>query len=152
MGEMRLRTANNILNEQIDAMSEDLLNPEQKEYVKTFIAMPPKMKDIVIETMLENQRRGNFVRIYPTKHSDYYDCFLSQNRQCQQQLYYALFSDVFPSFKDLTKSSNFLNYEQLITQILNSERSLNGRSAGTNAQRNGQKKDGNGNLARLRVQ
>jgi len=73
------------------------------------------MKEIIIETMLEHQRRGNFVRIYPTKNSDYYDCFLSSNRQTQQQLYYTLFSDVFPSFKDLTKSSNFLNYEQLVT-------------------------------------
>jgi hypothetical protein len=27
--------------------------------------------------LLENQRRGNFVRIYPTKNSDYYDCFVS---------------------------------------------------------------------------
>ena len=35
------------------------------------------MKEIVIETMLEYQRRGNFVRMYPTKNSDYYDCFLS---------------------------------------------------------------------------
>jgi hypothetical protein len=94
-------------------MPPELMNLEQKEYVKNFIEQPQKIKEIVIETMLEQQRRGNFVRIYPTKNSDYYDCFLSQNRQTQQQLYYTLFSNVFTSFKDLTKSSNFLNYENL---------------------------------------
>ena len=72
-----------ILNQQIDAMPGELMNPEQKEYVKTFIETPPKVKEIIIETMLEHYRRGNFVRIYPTKNSDYYDCFLSQNRQTQ---------------------------------------------------------------------
>lgn len=51
--------------------------------------------------MLEHQRRGNFVRIYPTKNSDYYDCFLGGNRHNQQMLYYYLYTDVFPSFKDV---------------------------------------------------
>jgi hypothetical protein len=31
--------------------------------------------------MLENQRRGHFVRIYPSKNSDFYDCFLSPSKQ-----------------------------------------------------------------------
>lgn len=53
--------------------------------------------------MLENQRRGNFVRIYPTKNSDYYDCFLSGNKQIQQTVYYYLYSEVFPSFKNFSK-------------------------------------------------
>ena len=75
--EYRLKMAANILTEQVDAMPEELFNIEQKDYVKSFITMPAKMKEIVIETMLEHQRRGNFVRIYPTKNSDYYDCFLS---------------------------------------------------------------------------
>jgi len=29
------------------------MNPEQKEFVKSFIALPAKVKEIVIETMLE---------------------------------------------------------------------------------------------------
>ena len=82
--EYRQKMATNILSEQIDAMPEEKLNLDQKDYVKSFITMPPKMKEIVIETMLEYQRRGNFVRMYPTKNSDYYDCFLSSNRQTQQ--------------------------------------------------------------------
>ena len=43
-----------ILNQQIDAMPGELMNPEQKEYVKTFIETPPKVKEIIIETMLEH--------------------------------------------------------------------------------------------------
>ena len=62
-----------LFSQQIDAMPDELLNPDQKEFIHSFIGMSPRMKDIVIETMLEHQRRGNFVRIYPTKNSDYYD-------------------------------------------------------------------------------
>ena len=131
--EYRQKMATNILSEQIDAMPEEKLNLDQKDYVKSFITMPPKMKEIVIETMLEYQRRGNFVRMYPTKNSDYYDCFLSSNRQTQQQLYYALYSDCVPSFKDLSKSSNFLNYEHLASQLILKDRQVNGRSAATHA-------------------
>ena len=127
--ELRQRNIQDILSNHIDSMSDDLLKGEQKEFIKTFIWMPPKMKEIVVETMLEHKRRGNFCRIYPTKNSDYYDCFLSVNAQCQQQLYYALYSKVFPSFKDLAKSSNFLNYEHILTQLLAKERQVGGRSA-----------------------
>ena len=66
-----------ILSDQIESMPDELFNLEQKEYISNFIQLPQRMKEIVIETMLEHQRRGNFVRIYPTKNSDYYDCFLS---------------------------------------------------------------------------
>ena len=52
--EQRLRIATSILNEQVDQISDDLLNVEQKEFVKNFIALPAKTKEIVIETMLEH--------------------------------------------------------------------------------------------------
>jgi len=35
-------------------MPRELMNPEQKEYVKTFIETPPKVKEIIIEKMLEH--------------------------------------------------------------------------------------------------
>ena len=73
----RIKLAQNILIEQIDTTPDELFNEDQKEYVKGFIQLPARMKEIIVETMLENHRRGNFVRIYPTKSSDYYDCFLS---------------------------------------------------------------------------
>lgn len=36
-----------------------------------------RCRDIVIETMAEYQRKGNYVRIYPTRGSDMYDQFFS---------------------------------------------------------------------------
>jgi len=33
----------------------------------------PKMREIMKETLIENFRRNNFIRIYPTKTSDIYD-------------------------------------------------------------------------------
>ena len=52
----------------------------QKEYLNQFLQLNSKHREMIIEAILENQRRGNFVRIYPTKNSDFYDCFLSQNK------------------------------------------------------------------------
>jgi hypothetical protein len=34
-----------------------------------------KYKDFVRETLQENQRRGNFIRIYPARGSEMYDMF-----------------------------------------------------------------------------
>lgn len=82
------------------------LNWIQKEYLNQFSKLATKQKEILIETMLEHQRRGNFVRIYPTKNSDFYDCFLSQNKQNQQAVYHFLYSDVFLSFKDACNTKN----------------------------------------------
>lgn len=50
----RLKLAANILSEQVDSMPEELFNIDQKDYIKSFITMPAKMKEIVIETMLEH--------------------------------------------------------------------------------------------------
>jgi len=61
----------------------DEINWIQKEYLNQFLQLSSKQREIIIETILENQRRGNFVRIYPTKNSDFYDCFLSHNKTNQ---------------------------------------------------------------------
>ena len=52
--EHRLKMATSILNEQIDGISDDLMNMEQKDFVKNFISLPARTKEIVIETMLEH--------------------------------------------------------------------------------------------------
>lgn len=56
--------------------SSDELNWIQKEYLSQFILLPAKHKEVVIETMLEMKRRGNFIRIYPTKSIMLYIYFL----------------------------------------------------------------------------
>lgn len=63
--------------------------------------------------ILENQRRGHFVRIYPSKNSDFYDCFVSVNRQNQQFVYQFLYSEVFFSFKDIPQSINLVEVSQI---------------------------------------
>ena len=85
------------------------LNWIQKEYLNQYSKLPTKQKEVVIETLLEHQRRGNFVRVYPTKNSDFYDCFLSHNKSNQQALYHFLYSEVFLSFKDATNTKNLFN-------------------------------------------
>lgn len=52
--EHRLKMATSILNEQIDGISDDLMNMDQKDFVKNFISLPARTKEIVIETMLEH--------------------------------------------------------------------------------------------------
>jgi hypothetical protein len=69
------------------------------------LQLSSRQKEIIIETILENNRRGNFVRVYPTKNSDFYDCFLTQ-KQNQQVVYQFLYSEVFFSFKDAIKTKN----------------------------------------------
>jgi hypothetical protein len=61
--------------------SESGLSWVQKEFLNHFIQTPSKQRQIIIETMLEYKRKGNFIRIYPSKNSDFYDCFISQNKQ-----------------------------------------------------------------------
>ena len=39
-----------------------------------------KYKDYIKETVNEYQKTSNFVRIYPAKNSDIYDCFFSGPR------------------------------------------------------------------------
>ena len=54
------------------------------------------------------------MRIYPSKHSDCYDCFLSTNRLTQQTLYQFLYSEVFPSFKDVHKTRPLFDLDALV--------------------------------------
>ena len=52
-----------------------------------------RSKDIIIETILEQQRRGNFIRIFPAKRSDCYDVFFSGPRPYNKMLYRIMYSD-----------------------------------------------------------
>jgi hypothetical protein len=40
----------------------------------------PKMREIVKETLIENFRRNNYIRIYPTKTSGIYDKYFVQTK------------------------------------------------------------------------
>ena len=50
-------------------------------------------KDIISETLLENERIGHYVRIYPAKNSNMYDQFFSGPRPLNKLVYKMLFSN-----------------------------------------------------------
>ena len=52
-----------------------------------------KYKEYIKETILENQRRGYFLRIYPARGSDMYDPFFQHPRPYNKIIYKVLFSD-----------------------------------------------------------
>lgn len=52
-----------------------------------------KIRDILKETLQENARRGNFIRIYPSKTSDVYDKYMSVIKPVNCILHKLLFSD-----------------------------------------------------------
>ncbi len=52
-----------------------------------------KYKDYIRETILENQRRGYMIRIYPARGSDMYDPFFQHPRPYNKVLYKVLFGD-----------------------------------------------------------
>lgn len=62
-----------------------------KELMKHLV--PLKYKEILRECIDEYNRRGNFVRIYPSKGSDSYDKFFKGSRPYNQYLYKCLFSE-----------------------------------------------------------
>jgi hypothetical protein len=69
----------------------NLLEPLQK-------ACFLKYRDIIAETVAENNRRGEFVRIYPAKNSKIYDRFFSSCKNPLNKIIYKVLfsSDVLP--------------------------------------------------------
>lgn len=66
-----------------------------RSIVKSII--PMKFKEILKTALLENSRRGNFIRIYPAKGTDIYDQYFKSVRPYNVFLYKCLFTDeVFP--------------------------------------------------------
>jgi len=55
---------------------EDWIGDTKKQAaVDKITALNARFRDIVRDTLLENNRKGNFIRIYPTRSSDIYDQF-----------------------------------------------------------------------------
>jgi hypothetical protein len=50
-------------------------------------------RDLIRETCLEYQKRGNFIRIFPAKNSDIYDQYFSAPRPFNRIVYKAIFTD-----------------------------------------------------------
>ena len=54
-----------------------------------------KYKEIFREVLAENNRRGNYVRIYPAKGSDIYDKYFEQQRPFNRYIFKMLYTDYF---------------------------------------------------------
>jgi len=54
-----------------------------------------KYKEILREVLAENNRKGNFIRIYPAKGSDHYDQYFEQARPFNRYVYKMLYTDFY---------------------------------------------------------
>lgn len=52
-----------------------------------------KYKEIIAETLAENSRKGNFVRIYPARGSDSYDQYFHSPRPLNKLVYRVLYGE-----------------------------------------------------------
>ena len=52
-----------------------------------------KQREIILESLSEYSRKGNFVRIYPSKNSNLYDQFFQGARPMNKLLHKVLYSD-----------------------------------------------------------
>lgn len=50
-------------------------NKEHKQELFKIKDMPESYRDMLLETIIENERRGDFMRIYPHEGTEYYDKF-----------------------------------------------------------------------------
>lgn len=52
-----------------------------------------KIREILRDTLVENTRRSNFIRIYPTKTSDIYDKYFTQTKPLNCLIQKCLFTN-----------------------------------------------------------
>jgi len=52
-----------------------------------------KLREIIKETLVENFRKSNFIRIYPTRTSDIYDKYFTNTKPINNVVYKCLFTD-----------------------------------------------------------
>ena len=72
-----------------------------------------KYKEYVKETIIENTKRGNFLRIYPARGSEMYDNFFQHPRPYNKVINKVLFSDeVVKNYGKLAVFSNNSNQMQ----------------------------------------
>lgn len=52
-----------------------------------------RQKEFIRDILQEYQKKGNFIRIYPAKGSDIYDCFFNGPRPYNKLIYKVLYTD-----------------------------------------------------------
>jgi hypothetical protein len=56
-------------------------------------AVSLRNKEYIREVLSEYQKRGNFIRIYPAKGSEIYDCYFNGPRPFNKLVYKVLYTD-----------------------------------------------------------
>lgn len=84
--------ANKQLIEQIHILIEEQPEFLNKEDLLKKLAHT-KYKEIMREVLAEDQRRGNYLRIYPAYGTDVYDKYFTQQRPFNRYIYKMLFTD-----------------------------------------------------------
>ena len=94
------------------------MTDEQPQYLEkqdTLVRLAgTKYKEILREVLAENNRKGNFIRIYPAKGSDFYDQFFENPRPYNRYVYKMLYSDY---FEQTAKGTSIHTNEPTITPI-----------------------------------
>ena len=93
---------------QMQSYIEKFVNDNPVEYSSLFEPLKKaanlKYKEYLKETILENQRKGNFLRIYPSRGGEMYDPFFQSPRPYNKVINKVLFRR---SSKELRKTINF---------------------------------------------
>lgn len=73
-----------------------------KQFCDRLSQISAKNRAMIRDTLIEDQRKGNFIRIYPSRDSDIYDQYFTPPRASNKILYKYLYSDEIVS-SDLPK-------------------------------------------------
>jgi len=82
---------------QLQGLIEKFVNENAIEYSSLFEPMKKaanlKYKEYIKETVIENAKRGNYIRIYPSRGCEMYDAFFTHARPYNKVINKVLFSD-----------------------------------------------------------
>ena len=77
-----------------NGQGDDYLNESKKKQVIDKITqLNAKLRDVLRETLMENSRKNNFIRIYPSKTCDIYDQYFTQPKPLHKMIYKCLYTD-----------------------------------------------------------
>ena len=89
-------------------------DPLALQMFKKITGLPPKLLEILTETLEEYERRRNFVRIYPAKGSEVYDKYFEQVRPLNKFLYKYLYGSESEKMKYYMEHSTWPRPEQVV--------------------------------------
>jgi hypothetical protein len=105
------------LNKKSDA--QDYLD-QNRMFCEKLSQISTKNKAMIRETLLEDSRKGNFIRIYPSKNSDFYDQYFVTPRVSNKVLHKFLYSDELVIW-EVPRNFAFSSYNQNAYTLTNKQ-------------------------------